>query len=219
MSLDQVIKRLEQLISSGQAVLRTRSNMQNYADLEPKMLSQWKTSSLSFIDKVQGRESIYYQQFSEIIKHDTAVFCEEGIGILCAFKDDLETGSLTHIEDLVSADIFNDFLEMADYLLEQGYLTPAASLAGAVLEDGMRRLCRKHNIVVRRDDNMNSLHSKLFDKRIYGEEEAKKIKLWTSIRDHADHGKFLDSSTNYKGNDATQMIAGIRNFLLGSIDN
>jgi hypothetical protein len=53
---------------------------------------------------------------------------------------------LQSISELIHADIFADFLEMADYLLEQGYKDPAAVITGSVLEEHLRKLCDKNGI-------------------------------------------------------------------------
>ena len=41
-----------------------------------------------------------------------------GIGILKALKEDLELGFLTRIKDLVLAEVFTDFLDIASHLLD-----------------------------------------------------------------------------------------------------
>ena len=60
---------------------------------------------------------------------------------------------LAKFHELVHADIFTDFLEMADYLLEEGYKDPAAVLAGGTLEEHLRKLCHKKNIEIMKDDS------------------------------------------------------------------
>jgi hypothetical protein len=55
-----------------------------------------------------------------------------GLAILEAAKEELGYGPLSKIESLVSAEIFTDFLDMAQHLLEAGYKDPSASLIGAV---------------------------------------------------------------------------------------
>ena len=62
-------------------------------------------------------------------------------GILAAAKEDYIGGLLDDQKTLVCAEVFTDFLQQADYLLREGYKDPAAVIAGAVLEDGLRRLC------------------------------------------------------------------------------
>lgn len=56
-------------------------------------------------------------------------------GILSALRTDYAAGRSHSIQELIHADVFGDFLEMADHLLEEGYKDPAAVLAGGVLEE------------------------------------------------------------------------------------
>jgi hypothetical protein len=66
---------------------------------------------------------------------------EQVRGTLQALRDDYESGYLQSVVELVHADIFADFLDMADYLIQQGYKDPAAVVAGSVLEEHLRKLC------------------------------------------------------------------------------
>jgi hypothetical protein len=54
-------------------------------------------------------------------------------GILGALRTDYEAGNLQSVIELVHADIFADFFDMADYLLQQGYKDPAAVIVGSML--------------------------------------------------------------------------------------
>ena len=48
------------------------------------------------------------------------------------------------------AELFADFLEMADYLLSEGYKDPAAVLGGSMLEEHLRQLRQSMDIRNRR---------------------------------------------------------------------
>jgi hypothetical protein len=64
-------------------------------------------------------------------------------GMLEALRNDYESGYMQSVVELVHADLFTDFLEMAEYLLEQNYKDPAAVVTGSVLEAHLRKLCDK----------------------------------------------------------------------------
>lgn len=68
------------------------------------------------------------------------------IGSLKALRRDYEDGYMSTIQALVRSDVFADFLEMAEYLVEQGYKDPAAVLIGGVLEEHLRALCSASSI-------------------------------------------------------------------------
>ncbi len=67
-------------------------------------------------------------------------------GMLQALRNDYEAGYLQSVVELVHADIFADFLDMAHYLLEHNYKDAAAVITGSVLEAHLRKLCGKHDI-------------------------------------------------------------------------
>ena len=93
---------------------------------------------LSFLTKLLGADHVYVASFEEI-ERGYVSSVKAGIGILKAVREDLEDGFLTDVQTLVSAEVFSDFLAMAGHLLEREYKDPAASLCGAVLEQGLRK--------------------------------------------------------------------------------
>lgn len=62
-------------------------------------------------------------------------------GILLAAKEDYLRGLIVDPRTFISAEVFVDFLQQAEHLLDEEYKDPAAVIAGSVLEDGLRRLC------------------------------------------------------------------------------
>ena len=104
---------------------------------------EWRTQSLSFLTNLLGADHAYVASFEEI-ERGFIGNVKAGIGILTAVCEDLEDGFLTDVQTLVSAEVFTDFLAMAGHLLEREYKDPAASLCGAVLEEGLRRLVPVH---------------------------------------------------------------------------
>jgi hypothetical protein len=61
-------------------------------------------------------------------------------GILRSLAAAYPGGYLSSVQELIHADVFDDFLTMADYLLGEGYKDPAAVEASCVLEDHLRKL-------------------------------------------------------------------------------
>jgi len=213
MAVDRILGRLDNLISSGEKVLVTRHSPPrgvitgDYVD--DAMFQQWRTGSLAFLNMVFGSDDIHYRDFEDRCKwaqHHQAI---QGLAILRAAKEGIEGGYLQKVETLVSAEVFSDFLDMAEHLLDNGYKDPAASLIGAVLEDGLRRICSNNNITVKSDDNISSLNQKLAQKQVYNPLQQKQTQVWNDIRNNADHGNF----DQYKMDDVKDMLGGVRKFL------
>ncbi len=212
MAVDKILKRLEDLINMGEKVLATRHSppphviAPDYVD--DALFRQWRTSSLAFLNALPSKY-VYRSEFEGHCKTAYHANAQQGVAILKAAKEDIEGGYLQKIEALVSAKVFSDFLEMAEHLLDNGYKDPAASLIGAVLEDGLRRICRNNNITVKTDDNISSLNQKLAQNHIYNPLQQKQIQVWNKLRDYADHGRF----DQYKMEHVKDMLKGVVSFL------
>lgn len=203
----KITERITQLNELGNKII-IESKISGYSTPD---YSEWKSGTLNILKKVAGEQSDYYQDFlSEL--HNTGhpkYYVEYGSGILNSLKKDLELGFLGKIENLLLAEVFTDFLEMSEHLLEQGYYIPAASLAGGVLEDSLRKISIKHNITYPEKTKINSLNSELVKVNIYNALVAKQIIAHADIRNNADHGNFKE----FNKQDVIEMVKWIRNFI------
>ena len=158
---------------------------------------------------IVGGQSIYFEkvkaiQDSSYREHFFAIW-----NILVELEKDLRLDLLGDTEDLVRAEVFTDFLEMAQHLLETGYKDPAAVLVSTVLENGLRRIAEKHNIAVKDKDDISSLNTKLGDARAYNKLDRSQIQTWKKLRDSATHGKYKE----YTKPKVEAMLEGVRRFL------
>ena len=110
---------------------------------------------------------------------------------------------------MVASDVFADFLDQAQHLLEAGYKDPAAMLAGAVLEDGLRRLLSRAGESTKPRDDLSALNSRCAQKGQYNRLVQKKLSVWIDIRNNAAHGRFEE----YNDEDVERMVEGINSFL------
>jgi hypothetical protein len=154
-------------------------------------------------------EFIYRSEFDGHCKYSVYEDAEEGVAVLRAARDDVAGGYLHKVESLVSASVFSDFLEMAEHLLDNGYKDPAASLIGAVLEDGLRRICSNNGVTVKSKEDISSLNQKLAAKGVYNPLQQKQIQVWNDIRNSADHGHF----DQYDSGHVKDMLSGVMKFL------
>lgn len=210
----KLIERAEQLLTKAQSVASTRYNNSSEHVSVPDMVNstlfhEWKNNTQNFVLLVCGENSPYYKNFVDGVKSAYPGDVEHGIGILTALREDIELGFLTRVRDLVSAEIFTDFIEMAQHLLDNNYKDSAASLVGAVLENGLRQIAQKHSVSIKSSDDIGSLNKKLADKEIYNRLIQKQIQAWKAIRDSADHGKFSE----YKVEDVKSVLEGVQRFL------
>jgi hypothetical protein len=214
MTLQQeILDRLDQLIEKGNKVLLTHTpnppNVIGYPTLSSEALSEWQTQALSYLINVLGENHIYVQRFKSLGRQPYKNTAHSGQGILRAVREDIEGGYLKKVEALVSAEVFTNFLEMAEHLLQQGYKDPAASLIGAVLEDGLRRICAKNSLPIRSIESISSLNKNLADAQVYNRLTQKKVHVWNEVRNNADHGNF----SQYAKDDVKDMLQGVASFL------
>jgi hypothetical protein len=212
---EKLLDRIDELIKSGEEAITLahgyRPDKSPVAVVPGVEYQQFKAGSLDFLTMVFGSEGEITKNFREPLKPFNQVVAQvqRGIGALIAARRSIEAGFLDSLESFVSGDIFSDFLEMADHLAGESYISPAASLSGAVLEDGLRRICKKNGIAFTTGDGLANLNDKLAKGAIYNKIVHSQVDVWRQIRNDADHGHF----GNYTAPQVRQMIDGIREFL------
>jgi hypothetical protein len=167
----------------------------------------WRAQAISALQSIIGDEHIYTLEFQKRVNYQNGP--APGLEILRRLRSDIENGYLRKTANIISAEVFSDFLEMAEHLLAEGYKDPAASLTGAVLEDGLRRISLNNDIPVTERDNLSSLKDKCAGKKIFNNLVRQQITAWTTLRNSADHGKFDE----YTAEHVRSMISDVRSFL------
>jgi hypothetical protein len=135
------------------------------------------------------------------------------IGALEALKSDYSHGHLQSIEELVHANMFQGFLEMASHLHSSGYKDAGAVIAGSVLEQHLRELCQKNGIPVIADSKWrkaNALNSALASAGVYSKLNEKNVTAWLGLRNDAAHGNYA----NYSPQQAKLMIDAVGEFMV-----
>lgn len=211
---EKIIGRLEELIQRGEDPVKSLrlSSMGNFDVVELEFLSAWMTSGLALLSHVFGEESAYYREFSKISRvHDPQHFSsfKNALGVLKSAKEDYEGGYLFHLTNRITADVFADFLEQAAYLLEGGYHQPAAVMAGAVLEDGLRKLCDRQNIILPDKPKLDTMNADLAKSGLYGKLTQKEVTWLADLRNKAAHGQWDE----FTQEDVKKMLPGVRSFM------
>jgi hypothetical protein len=131
------------------------------------------------------------------------------LGILEAAEADFAGGLLLDLKALVEAEALGDFMEQAEALLSSGYHVPAASLSGAVLEDGLRRLCDTKGVAYPPKTKIDGLNNDLAKAGVYDKLIQKRITALADIRNNADHGHY----EKFRQEDVEDMLKWVRRFL------
>ncbi len=138
----------------------------------------------------------------------------EVVGIFKGIQHDIKSGMLSDFRKLLQAEIFADFLEMAEYLLNEGYKDAAAVLFGAVLEDSLRKLSAVRGLPTITTSGkpltIEPLNVALAKVGAYGPLVQKQVTTWANLRNDAAHGHF----TNYDSEQVKQMLLFVQKFCL-----
>jgi hypothetical protein len=154
---------------------------------------RFRTQSMNLVRRACGENSDHYKQLTQLATgkdSDNSFYFVHCYGVVVAARRDFELGLLFEIRSLITAEVLEDFLIQAEYLLKNGYYIPAASLAGAVLEDTLRKLGEKKGIAIPEKTKIDSLNSELARNDVYDKLIQKRITALADIRNNADHGHF-----------------------------
>ena len=210
---ERLLSRLDELITKADQVLATHKpnppNVIGFPTLDSAAFTGWQAQSLAFLRSLLGDDHVYVERFRSNVDQGFQGSVEAGKGILAAVREDVALGYLLRVKALVAAEVFSDFVEMGEHLLDAGYKDPAASLAGAVLENGLRQIATEHGIKLKAKEDLSSLNSKCAQAGLYNRLTQKKLQVWTDVRNHADHGEF----DQYTESDVRAMLAGVTDFL------
>ena len=172
------------------------------------------------ITKLYGAESHYFSTFQTAISipafnsmHSNHYrHVSDVAGILKAVESDLESGMLSNFKNLAQAEVFADFLDMAEHLLGEGYKDAAAVILGAVLEDTLRKIADTNNVPVigpkGKPLTLDPLNSAVSKKGVYGPLVHKQITSWANLRNDAAHGHF----EKYDESQVKQMLLFVQKF-------
>lgn len=199
MRIDDHLSRVDQLLTMGEAVLSTSYSTGGRYDLkyvQAAPMTGLRSACLSFIDRTYGHGHPHAEQFVKNTGGHFRSDCEAALSILYAIREEIAGGWLFSIKALVTAEVFSDFISMAEHLLETGYKDPAAIMIGSVLEEHLRQLCisRKVDVEEARDGKMvpkkaDRLNADLAKISAYTKLDQKLVTAWLDLRNNAAHGK------------------------------
>lgn len=167
--------------------------------VDRELFWEFRTSSLSFILNLYGNKHPYYTDYERLVRKNIPQDTLEGRAILRSIKNEIDRGWLMTMKGILSAEIFSDFLDMADHLLTEGYKDPAAVMIGSILEEHLRQLCAKFEIPIGEEKfgkmitrKADALNSDLTKNEVYNKLDQKNVTAWLDLRNKAAHGKYND---------------------------
>ncbi len=216
--IDQFVKQIEK-IEKMYETLCAKSKYDDLSDLCPEEITGIVSLVISAVNRISGSNSIYSNQLKKDLENRPSTNTLNArivMGTLKALKEDISSGYLKSIGDLIYGEIFSDFLEMSSYLLDEGYKDPAAVIAGGTLEEHLRKLCNNYNIPIiittqkgPKPKKAEQMNSDLVGKNVYSKLDQKNVTAWLDLRNKAAHAKYSE----YTKEQVSTMIMGIREFI------
>ena len=128
-------------------------------------------------------------------------------GILRSTCSDYKKGFLRDLRAEIRSEIDVDFLDQAKRLLDNKLKDAAAMIIGAVLEDTLRQLCKKHGVP--EGSNIESMNIPLKQADAYNLATQKQVTAWADKRNNADHARF----DQYDIKEVKLMHQGVTDFI------
>lgn len=194
---------------------------ENYAKNDSWYLSETGTSDPivlchrleSAVERAAWPGSSYMKQLDNArrLRHPDRLL--EVRHVALGLRDDLVAGWVETVVELVHADTYSDYLEMAEGLLAKGYKDAAAVITGTSLEVHVRALCVKNGVtttVADKPKKADTMNADLKKAGAYDGLRQKQLTAWMDLRNKAAHGDY----DTFTVDDARQFIEGVRSFMM-----
>jgi hypothetical protein len=216
MTTADIPKRVDSVLTKADRTLRSAGSIDPLSWVSAADAAEFRAAGLSLMRDLYGVEHHHYEDFDEVAQGNTLSTWQKAASIVRVVREDVDAGWLQSTRALITADVFADFLEMADYLLSERYKDPAAVMVGSVLEEHLRFLCSNRNIAISamRNGKMEPhkadfLNAELAKAGAYNKLDQKQITAWLDLRNKAAHGHYAE----YDQAQVRNMLDGVRNFL------
>jgi hypothetical protein len=133
-------------------------------------------------------------------------------GLAKAVQHQLQAGLFANVRGLLQAEVFDDFLEMAQHLLATGYKDPAAAIGGAVLEDALRKRTERDGLPTTdakgKGLTIDPMNVALAKAGVYSTLTQKQVTAWADLRNKAAHAQW----DQYDADQVKSLLEGVRKF-------
>jgi len=200
---DKINTEVKSLVESGMSILNKIQKLDSSLPANEVVdVSSWVTRLGQLIRRLYTESSEHYKSYTHALSTTNFYNLHSNwnthfaqlVGVSKSIQHDITTGFLIDFKSIVQADIFADFLEMGEYLLQEGYKDAAAVIIGTVLEDTLRKLSERNGLPVANASGkpltMEPLNVELAKQEVYSKLTQKQITSWAHIRNKAAHGEF-----------------------------
>ena len=216
---DEIEKRFIELLKKGgelrQAIPSShRIGLHHWVPREKTNDYQsWIGSVANIIQLISTGNSFHLEELKRIITNIGMQGISSEIylrlyGLLESAKEEWDRGLLRKVEYIFVASTFDDFLDHAADYHKGNKKLESSVLASAVLEDTINRIATKNGITPS-GMSLEPLIDELVKNNVFTAVKAKRIKGYTSVRNHALHAEW----DSFDIRDVGEMINGIRELI------
>jgi hypothetical protein len=223
-SKDYILAQIDDVLAGAQAKDGNQPTNDQYNAWGDTFVAQQASRMIAVVDRLTPEGSAYRRNVrapyeppaagGRGVSPDNGWGLVQAVGVVQALRDDVAAGFTRSFEELIHADVFADFLEMADELQGKGYKDPAAVLAGSVLEEHLRKLAVRSGVATTdasgKPIKADRLNADLARVPVYGKLEQKSVTAWLDLRNKAAHGEY----TEYDHAQVAALIQGVRDFMI-----
>jgi hypothetical protein len=211
------IKKAEEILDQ----MGKTTKYKDYSDIKNSQPSEFISMCENIANRLRSVNTSYLNSCKAIKKefayHVFPQLIPAYHGVLQSIKFDIENNMLRSFEELINANLFSDFLEMAEHLLEENYKDPAAVIIGSTLEEHIRKLAQKNGISIELPDakgnlkpkKADALNSELAAANAYTKLDQKNVTSWLGLRNEAAHGNY----NNYTKQQVELFLQSVRDFI------
>jgi hypothetical protein len=229
MTKDEVLARIDGILNKGQAAIDsvdpmpppdTRYTLDPETRwVKPDVAVAFRVPGLSLLSSLYGTDHQFYKDFDNYTDKHTLTYWRQAHALIRAVREEVDNDWLNKATALISAEVFANIIEMAEYLLAENYKDAAAVLIGGALEGHLRTLSNFRGIATHVHDvssgrmkarKAESLNQDLQKANTYALGDQKQITAWLDLRNEAAHGHYA----NYNADQVNLMLQGVRNFIV-----
>lgn len=208
----QIISQIDEFVADLEQARHRSQYPDELSDLKHE-LTTLVVRAQGIIDRNVLRNSTYAQFADSARTKADWQRLPDLLAVLLALKSDLERDYYVTVVELLHAETFADFLEMATELFDKGFKDPSAVLAGSVLESHLRAMADKFatpTINGGRPMKADTLNAGLVKAGVYNVLQQKQVTADLAIRNAAAHGKYDE----YTAEQVRSMLGNVRQFIL-----
>jgi len=190
---DKIIFRIHELIESGNSLRRGNEIGQQLSNKHGELCNAWMAPAENIVQMVCPNPDNAYRKRVNEITRSSGLMIPSRVGVftdlLSNLLIDIDQGLLRSVIDRVRAEVFDDFLDHAEFYYKDGRKNEAGVIAGVVFEDTIRKICDKKTIA-QKGVKLDELISGLAKAEVISQTKAKRARASAHVRTKATHAQW-----------------------------